>query len=180
LPAIRVNAPIAIELVLSEARRYVGVEEKPRGSNRGIQVDYWNWEAIGDWRPFPMGGQAAPWCASFVSQVGIQALGRRWWPIPQTAIAHAIFQWGEAANLAMSTPHRGDVFCCWYERYGRYGHVGFVVETFSDGYATVEGNANSGGGREGYVVMERKRKLAERTAFVRWAGVLDGGTSDEY
>lgn len=162
----------AIELVLEEALRYVGAEERPRNSNRGIQIDYWNWEAIRDWRPFPMGGQKAPWCASFVSQVGIQAIGRNFWPVPQTAIAQSIFDWGEEGGVAMSTAHRGDIFCSWYERRQKYGHVGFVLNVFPETYRTVEGNTNPGGSREGYGVFERDRTFLPRTAYIRWAGKL--------
>ena len=58
-----------------EARKYVGEAEVPVGSNRSVRIDYWNLEAIGDWRKLPMGGEGAPWCGSFVSGAGRQALG---------------------------------------------------------------------------------------------------------
>jgi len=162
----------AIEAVLEEAHRYLGVEEKPAGSNRGIEIDYWNWEAIRDWRPFPMGGQGAPWCTAFISQIGIQALGRQRWPVPATAIAQAVYEWGDRQGIAVPLPHRGDLFALYYPVHGRYGHVGFVTGVGANSFTTIEGNTNPGGSREGYGVFERKRPVTERTAFIRWAAAI--------
>lgn len=162
----------AIRDVLAEASRYVGVVEVPRSSNRGITIDYWNWEAIRDWREFPLGGRGAPWCAAFVSQVGVQALGRSRWPMEQTAIAHRMFEWAEMRNLAMATPHTGDIFCIWYESRQKYGHVGFVINSTGDRYTTLEGNTGPGGSREGYGVFQRERTVKPGDAFIRWTGAM--------
>jgi hypothetical protein len=167
-----------IELLIAEARRYIGVAEKPPGSNRGIEVDYYNWQAIGDWRPFPMGGQGAPWCASFVSQIGVQALGRSRWPIPVTAIAQAMVEWGEGKQVTSPMPHKGDVFALYYPTKGRHGHVGIVTGLLPDNrFATIEGNSNRGGSREGYAVVEQSRPVTDRCTFIRWVevAVTDGG-----
>ena len=164
----------AIRDVLAEASRYVGVVEVPRSSNRGITIDYWNWEAIRDWRKFPLGGRGAPWCAAFVSQVGVQALGRSRWPMEQTAIAHRMFEWAEMRNLAIATPHTGDIFCIWYESRQKYGHVGFVVRQVGHNrISTVEGNASDlSGTREGYGVFRKERRFKPKDVFVRWVAAL--------
>ena len=163
----------AIQDVLEEARRYIGIQEVPRNSNRGTQIDYFNFEAIQDWRPFPMGGQAAPWCAAFVSQVGVQALGRRNWPVPITAIAQKIADWGAEHELLVPLPHEGDIFAVWYgEPRNAYGHVGFVTGIQGDTYTTIEGNTGELGQREGYGVFAKIRPLNKRAAFVRWVGAL--------
>jgi len=159
-----------VAAVLEEAARYLGVREL--GTNRGREVDYWNYEAIRDWRQFPMGGKGAPWCAAFVSACGVQGIGRKLWPVPHTAIADLIAQWGEEHDVAYREPEPGDIFCLHYPAKGRYGHVGFVVGVPSGSFETIEGNTNPGGSREGYGVFKRVRTVTDRCLFVRWAAVI--------
>lgn len=57
-----------IGVVIDEAKKYIGVEEAPRLSNRGLEIDYWLHEcgiSVGN-----------PWCAAFITNVIRQAIGR--------------------------------------------------------------------------------------------------------
>jgi hypothetical protein len=151
-------------MLIEEARRYVGVQEVPRNSNRGMQIDYWALEAIGDvnW------SVGTPWCASFVYSMGVQAVGRQNWPLPQTASCQALYDWAKEREMVHVMPLPGDVFLLHYSRTDRYGHTGIVTAVTPGTFDTVEGNTNAGGGREGYGVFERTRPLDHRAVFVRW------------
>lgn len=162
--------PNPVGLVLYEARRYMGVTERPPGTNRGVEVDYWVKECGLD----PALGLA--WCAAFVGQVGRQALGASW-PCPRTASVMALVAWAErrtTAGVWQTNPVVGDLFVLWEPglQPPRYGHVGFV-ERFELGppvvLHTVEGNTNAGGSREGYGVFARARSLLPSTRFIRWS-----------
>lgn len=151
-----------IDAVIAEAKRYVGVMEKPLGSNRGLEVDYWLKEA-----GVPLG---LPWCAAFMGQVGRQALGARW-PLPRTALVGALHQWAVLRNVCNSTPQPGDLFLMW-EPDG-FHHTGLVTAVDADGahYATIEGNTNDDGSREGVGVFARRRARVLPDRYVRWAEV---------
>jgi len=155
--------PSVVEMVLAEARRYLGVTEVPVGSNRGVEIDYWIKEAGLD----PKLG--LPWCAAFVDQVGRQALGATAWPVPRTASVAAIAAWGKKESRLLEVPLAGDLFLLWHQELGRFAHVGFV-ETVPDPtrFATLEGNTNPGGSRDGYGVFRRERATGGKTRFVRW------------
>lgn len=151
------------EALIAEARRYLGVVEVPRLSNRGTQIDYWIAECGLDPK------QGYPWCAAYVGQMGRQALGASW-PVPRTASCAAIASWAEKAGKLVATPQPGDLFLIWEAdlKPARYGHVGIVVDVGVRDFGTVEGNTNPGGSRDGLGVFARRRPLGGATRFVRW------------
>ena len=162
--------------LIAEARKYIGEEEIPSGSNRSVRIDYWNLEAIGDWRKFPMGGKGAPWCGSFVTAAGRQALGHLW-PVPQTGTVQAMVDWAKSKEVwyeavdfmeDLVDPEAGDLFCLYYPNLKRYGHVGIVIGVTTKGITTIEGNTNDGGSRTGFAVFERSRKFSDRMGFIKW------------
>ena len=162
------NRDQLIQLVLAEAHRYLGVTETPRGSNRGICVDYWIRECGLD----PT--QGLPWCAAFVGQVGRQALGAAW-PAPRTASVVQLTLWAQRVpDVWQSTPAVGDLFALWESGLTppRYGHTGFVTGVEGGKITTLEGNTNGGGGREGYGVFERIRTPGSSDRFIRWAAAV--------
>jgi hypothetical protein len=163
-----VTSDRAIAAVVAEAKRYLGVVEVPRGSNRGTQIDYWVAEASLD----PKGAYA--WCAAYVGQVGRQALGVLW-PCPRTAGVMALVTWAkkDAARWA-TVPVAGDLFVIWNAKVdgGRYAHVGFVTAVRDDAFDTLEGNTNGGGSRDGYGVFARTRTRDATTRFLRWTAAL--------
>ncbi len=155
--------------LIAEARKYVGEAEIPSGSNRSIRIDYWNLEAIGDWRKFPMGGKGAPWCGSFVTAAGRQAMGHLW-PVPQTGTVQAMVDWAKTKGVwSKNNIEAGNLFCLYYPNLKRYGHVGIVTGITTEGITTIEGNTNDGGSRTGFAVFERTRRLSDRMGFIMWS-----------
>lgn len=151
-----------IEAVLSEAKQYIGVQEVPKLSNRGIQIDYWLTEAGV--------GVGNPWCAAFVSMMGRQGLGMAW-PVVNHAYVQTIVNWGK--KYMFDTPEKGDLFVLYFPSLRRYAHVGFVSEVLPSGnFKTVEGNSNPEGGRDGFQVSNLERKVTKDTKFIRWVNAL--------
>jgi len=155
------------DALIAEAKRYLGVQEKPKNSNRGTQIDYWIAECGLD----PVG--AHPWCAAFVGQVGRQAVGRAW-PVPRTASVAAIAAWAATSKWLTTVPQRGDLFLLWSPELKRFAHVGIVTAFNGTGYDTIEGNTNPGGGRDGFGVFARYRTRHSADRFVRWEEALNG------
>ena len=160
-----------IEALIKEATRYIGSVENPGNNNRSILIDYWNFEAIQDWRDFPMGGCGAPWCAAFVHGVGKQALGVGW-PLPRTGMVQTLVDWAKTKGVFyLNGAKVGDLLVLFYPTLvpPRYGHVGIVTEANADTtFSTIEGNTNPGGSREGYGVFRRQRNHTDRCGFIRW------------
>lgn len=162
---------VAVAAVLSEAGRFLGVVEDPKGSNRGVEVDYFVREAGLD----PKG--AYPWCAAYVGQMGRQALGHVW-PCPRTPGVMALVKWAkeDTAKRWKMQPEVGDLFVLWNAAVdgGRYAHIGFVSAVATDEFTTLEGNSNNAGGREGYGVYSLTRKRLTTTRYIRWTSELLG------
>ena len=148
-------------VVVSVAKRHH--EENPRevgGQNRGPWVRlYMDGREGSNW----------PWCAGFVSFVIRQAcvlLGRRV-PFPKTYSCDILAANGQKRNLfvaerdisrsnaAASLPP-GTVFLN-RRGSGDWTHTGIVVSAGEETFATIEGNTNDEGSREGYEVCSRTR-----------------------
>lgn len=157
------------------AEREVGNGENPRGSNRGRDIAKY----------FPADGYVPPggkdegyaWCAAFVCWCVQQFLAgarKAEWPYridvtpPRTPAAYGLRSWGMANGCAVFTPghvraggrmrpQRGDIVV-----FG-FSHVGIVVAANKSdtNFASVEGNTDDAGGREGWVVARRARTLAQ-------------------
>lgn len=152
--------------IIAEAKRYIGVVEEPKNSNRGREIDYWIHEAGLD----PAG--AYPWCAAFVGQVGRQVLGYRW-PAPRTASVMTLVAWAAARpGVLDELPSVGNMFVLWNDALGRYAHIGFVSGITKSGIETIEGNTNDGGSRDGYGVFARHRTLHPRDRFIDWEAAV--------
>lgn len=156
-----------VELVLEEAKKYLGLVESPRLSNRATEIDFWLKECH-----VPFGN---PWCAAFVTGVIRQALGRGS-PVYLNASVQRIVEWAESLRTIgvwQDKPEIGDLFVIYFDSLKRFGHVGFVSEIVSDTeFKTVEGNSNSDGSRDGYGVVSNKRKITNNIKFIRWANAL--------
>lgn len=158
--------------IIAEAKRYLGVVEQPKNSNRGLCIDYWVREAGLD----PAGG--FPWCAAFVGQVGRQTLGYRW-PAPRTAGVMTLVAWAATRpGLLVQAPSVGDLFVLWSTELNRFAHVGFVADVthsgnpVSFGIDTIEGNTNDGGSRDGFGVFARHRVVHPRDRFIHWEAAI--------
>lgn len=164
------------DAIVSVAKRFPGVVEEPKNSNRGIVPDFCSWYIIRDMRAFPMGGLAAPWCASFVGVVGRLAVGDAW-PIPAISDVDKLVAWAkERGVFDPMRGEKGDLIVFWYEDQRSWGHVGIVMHGDHDRYVqTIEANTNDQGSREGNGVYQKRRKIDEAVAFIRWVDALRAG-----
>ena len=152
--------------VLTEAKRYIGHQENPRGSNRSILIDAWLTECGV--------GLGSPWCAAWTWSIGRQALGAAW-PVPRGALVQIVVDWAEPRGILHEQPRFGDLFVLFFPNpLNRYAHIGFVEAPTADGrsFTTIEGNTDPGGGREGYCVSKRLRLVTPRIRFVRWVEAM--------
>lgn len=149
------------------AERYVGTEEVPRGSNRGLVVNRFKaatqLAADGNW----------PWCAAFVSycvQLLVRAHGLASIESPpRLARAFDFEAWGRRNNCLIFRPsqcppyipQRGDIVIF------TFSHVGIVTRAGTRPVVSVDGNTNDEGGREGYKVAVRERGIGSVRCFVR-------------
>lgn len=159
--------------LVDEATRYRKVRERPKGSNRGTEIDYWIRECGLD----PAG--AFPWCLAFVQQMGRQAVGRLW-PCGRSARVQDVVDWAVPLNLLKDEPQPGDLLVLWYPARGVYAHIGIVAGVMAPNLRSIEGNTiaetdkgNPEQAREGYGVFERTdRRITPGVKFVRWTEAL--------
>lgn len=152
----------AIEL----ARTKVGVEEVPRGSNRGRDVD--EFLRVGGGLD-PSAGKYA-WCAAFVSWAIIragEALGAK----PQfRRSARALGLLEKNPALIIDTPEPNSIFVIAHGDKG-LGHTGFVIalDLSNPGVLlTLEGNSDSlTGSRTGGSCVLRTRRIDECKSFLQ-------------
>ena len=155
--------------VVDVARRYIGVEEQPRGSNRGPHINDFLAHA-----GLPPGN---PWCTAFVSfcihkaaaEIGIET------NFPRTGWTPALLPWARKENKLITRneieagvkPKPGWVALFYYPNLQRVAHSGIVERTLPIGIVvTIEGNTNNEGSREGYKVCRRLRRLKSIYAFI--------------
>lgn len=158
---------------LKLAQKYVGVKEKPPGSNRGPLIDRWNLAACGMTGVF--------WCCSFVHGMFLEA-GKN---LPGGASVLNVRVWAQSVGDIVKRPRRGDLACFEFnEGAWDYGdHIGFVERTlalrwsggkFTGWIQTIEGNTQSGQAGEqsdGGGVFRRRRWVRGIGAqFVRVKG----------
>jgi hypothetical protein len=145
------------------ARAELGVHEESRNQGPGI-LKYWEATSYG-----ADGFKTRePWCAAFVAwcvALYLDGRARR----PKSA---AVRQWvPDALRLGWRVfgprdgllfPRAGDVVVF------QFSHIG-IVEDFADGahVATIEGNTDDEGGREGREVARRLRPLSLCKSFIR-------------
>jgi len=147
----------SVEAVLLLARSQLWVRERG-GDNRGEVVEQYL-------RTVHLGA-SEPWCAAFVSWVDSQAVTQ--WPLPLTASCQALYEAGAKKQFVQNWAVPGSVFVLWRPRLQRFAHTGFIVAQAGNGWATIEGNTNPDGGREGYGVFARTRTFAPEDRFLHW------------
>ncbi|MYD93287.1 MAG: peptidoglycan-binding protein [Chloroflexi bacterium] len=161
-------------MVVAVAKRHE--EENPRevgGQNRGPWV-----------RPYMDGHEGSDWprCAGFVSFVIHQAcvaLGRHM-PFPKTYSCDTLAANAQKRNLftaeryidrsdAASSLAPGTIFLSWRVS-GDWTHTGIVTAAGEETFATIEGNTNDEGSREGHEVCTRTRGYGNRDFVLlsRW------------
>lgn len=138
--------------VLEVAQSQVGVQEHPKGSNKGEQVEKYL-SAVG----LP-GGYS--WCMAFVQ-----------WCFKEASIkfpfvsAGVLSVWAHTLSYHTLNPKPGDVFIMEFAH--GLGHTGIVESIEGDFIHTIEGNTNDDGSREGYEVARRKRNKSSILGYIR-------------
>jgi hypothetical protein len=129
---------------VKKAETYIGVVERPPGSNRGLLIDHWNQDACGTTGVY--------WCCSFVhgmfKLVGVD--------LPGGASVGNLLAAAQAKGWVVARPRRGDLACFEFgEGAYDYGdHIGIVEKVlalrwsrgkFTGWIQTVEGNTSAQG-----------------------------------
>jgi len=143
------------------ADKLVGVEEQPKGSNSGPQVNAFL-KSVG----LPPG---EPWCMAFVYYCVSNACHQLNLPCPLIETGGVMDQWER--TQARKMPNRdsavkpGDVFIMRFAH--GTGHTGFVELVKGGLIQTIEGNTNEDGSREGYEVARRSRPISSIFGFIQ-------------
>lgn len=143
---------------IKTAQSQIGVQEYPKGSNSGKQVEiYLN--AVGL-------GKGYAWCMAFVYWCVLQVFLAKGLKTPLKRTGGVRDQYIFCKKWVVKTPQEGDIFIMVYDN--GTGHTGFVEKVFPNGtIQTIEGNTNADGSREGYAVCRRIRSIKSITAFLR-------------
>ena len=138
---------------LAVAISQLGVQEDPKGSNSGPQVNKYL-ASVGL-------GPGYSWCMAFV-----------YWCFREANAASQLVttggvlrQWNERPKLRVTVPAPGDIFIMDYGK--GLGHTGIVEKVVGDKIHTIEGNTNDEGSREGFEVCRRVRPIAKCKGFLR-------------
>lgn len=145
----------AVDIALTQ------VSVREHGRNRGPEIDTYNRDIGHD----PL--KADPWCAIFVcamfrracDQMGIRC------PVPLTAGCWSLDERSPAVARSKE-PSAGAIFLL-----NGHRHTGLVVAVNGDELATVEGNTDPGGSREGDGVYQRTRRRDECEVFLDFSKV---------
>lgn len=147
----------ALEIAITQN----GIEEVPRGSNAGKDVEAYL-RSVGL-------GKGYAWCMAFVYWCVNKAANELGVKNPLVKTAGVMYQWDNTALPKLPKTSRniqaGDVFVM--EFGGGNGHTGFVIEVKNNVVYTIEGNTNDDGSREGYEVAKRQRPLSSFKGFIK-------------
>jgi hypothetical protein len=156
--------------VIEEAHRHIGVREVTR--NSGPEIDGWL-RRVGQ-KP------GAPWCAAFawcILDDAIKALGCTN-HLPPSASVHKLFERAHQHRAWCDEPGPGYVFGIDHGR--GLGHCGIVLDVDETHLATIEGNTNEAGSREGNAVVVKSRNALECTlGYLDPSMLLIGQTCSE-
>lgn len=142
-----------LEIAISQ----IGVEEIPRNSNSGPEVEIYLM-SVGL-------GKGYSWCMAFVYWCTQQAALQLAVNNPLKRTAGVLDQYNSRPFLVTFVPQPGDVFILDLGK--GLGHTGIVEKIVGNTLYTVEGNTNSLGGREGYKVCRKKREIVTIKVFLR-------------
>lgn len=142
----------------------VGLEESPKGSNKGPALKKF-------FDADDLDGDGYPWCAAAVSywvQRWIAANGVKL-KAPKIAGVIRFPEWAKANGLVITKtrPKPNDIVVF------TFSHIGVVEAVQFDGEGkfisidTVEGNTNEDGSREGYKVCRKRRPAEQCKVFLR-------------
>ncbi len=143
--------------ILDTAISQIGVQEVPKGSNAGPEVEKYL-RSVGL-------GKGYSWCMAFVYWCAVQASLRTGLPNALKRTGGVMDQFNSRPALRVSAPQPGDVFIMDYGK--GLGHTGIVEKVVGTTIHTIEGNTNDEGSREGYEVCRRKRSAASIKSYIR-------------
>ena len=145
------------EKTLQVAAKQLGVQEKPKGSNAGPEVEIYL-KSVGL-------GKGYSWCMAFVYWCVNEASEdlKRNNPLKKTG--GVLAQWNARPELQKKAPQPGDIFIMDLGK--GLGHTGLVERMEGDLLHTLEGNTNDDGSREGYKVCRRTRNKNEIKGYLR-------------
>lgn len=153
--------------IVQLAQREVGVEEVD-GTNCGERVN--EYKAATNLPP----REAWPWCAAFVCWLVRQAMlkgdGPYTFKRPTTAGAWDFENWSlrqDNSTHTLRNPGRniapGDIVIF------KFSHIGIAIDApIDDSVATIEGNTDAEGSREGGGVYRKRRKLSSIKTRIRF------------
>jgi peptidoglycan hydrolase-like protein with peptidoglycan-binding domain len=158
--------------LVTAAKKYVGVREdlnsEGKGLNTGVQVGAWI-RSCGLEPP-------QPWCAAAVCAWMEEAkvASKLNIDLPRTASAQGLKDWFVSHKMHTCLegkdimPKAGDVGFIYFPTLGRIGHT-FIISYIPgpDTVATIEGNSNEAGGRDGIGVFQRFRPVGQLCAVGR-------------
>ena len=154
--------PVDVSALLKTFASYVGIKEKPLGSNNGEMVNKFNLSC--GLRP----SDHAPWCAS-VAHYGYLINGA-----DDRPGAYSPSWYAKTRVIPAEMVKPGDVGLIYFPSKGRYAHVISAIEKVNrsgrivSSYTTLEGNTSQmTGSREGDQFCRRIRS-ADTVKVVRW------------
>ncbi|PIF60066.1 CHAP domain-containing protein [Flavobacterium sp. 2] len=139
------------------ATAQIGVEEMPRNSNSGPEVEIYL-RSVGL-------GKGYAWCMAFIYWCTLKASLQINAKNPLKKTGGVLDQYNSRPLLVKKSPQPGDVFILDFNN--GTGHAGFVEKIAGNMIYTIEGNTNDFGGREGYKVARRKRDIKTIKGFLR-------------
>lgn len=142
---------------LATAKTQIGVQEIPKGSNAGPEVEIYL-KSVGL-------GKGHSWCMAFVYWCVLQASLKEKTVNPLFKTAGVLHQFNKSQKLVVLKPQPGDIFIMDFGK--GLGHTGIVEKVVGSIIHTIEGNSNNKGSREGYEVCQRKRKTNTIKAYLR-------------
>lgn len=146
------------EKLIEVAKTQIGVQEIPKGSNSGYDVEKYL-KSIGL-------GKGYAWCMAFVYWCTDEASNDLGVTNPLFKTGRVLKQWAKRPTLQVDTPQPGDIFIMDFGKGA--GHTGIVERVLTGGrIATIEGNSNGTGAREGQEVCRLTRKISGCKGFLR-------------
>lgn len=151
------------EKILEIARKEIGVQEEPPGSNTGPRVkEYLKAVEI---------NTPAFWCMAFVMWCIRQVIGITTYNLMRTGHVMTFYRWVKKnrPQWIVTDPQPGDIGILKFPN--DHGHTFIVESVHGDHIDTIEGNSNDEGSRNGQEVAHRTiglgREIKKTFAFVR-------------
>lgn len=150
------------EKTLEIAIKNIGVEEHPRGSNSGPEVNIYL-RSIGL-------GPGYAWCMAFVYWCVKTAAAELEVKNPLVKTGGVAKQWQQCTlrkfpGKATASVQPGDIMIMIFK--GGLGHTGFVEKVSGGIIHTIEANTNISGEREGYKVCRKQRPISAIHGYIQ-------------